>query len=189
MSSFPRLATLPPKACKAAAVGLLAFALLASAPSSAEETGSSERADRFSGYITQATNLCFALPAMRCVEHGFAFADRNADQGLSADELTEVDRDMRAWWEKSRERLPTQANLAIGLGLLTTQYAGHAYFVRAWDEDGDGLVSIDELIADLSLDERPLPILLSDKNAVDWESLRGRLGQYGALLDRLRGGS
>lgn len=175
--------------CRHLAATLLALGLFVSVPAAAEGTASSDRADRFSGYITQATNLCFALPAMRCVEHGFAFADRNADQGLSADELTEVDRDMRAWWEKSRERLPTQANLAIGLGLLTTQYAGHAYFVRAWDEDGDGLVSIEELTADLTLDERPLPIVLSDENAVNWESLRGRLGQYGALLDRLRGGS
>ena len=173
----------------AAATLLTALWLTASASATAEGPASSERAERFSGYITQATNLCFAVPAMRCVEHGFAFADRNADQGLSADELTEVDRDVRAWWEASRERLPTQANLAIGLGLLTTQYAGHAYFVRAWDADGDGLVSIEELTADLSLDERPLPVLLSDEGAVDWVALRGRLGQYGALLDRLRGGS
>ena len=173
----------------AAAVTLMGLWLFATATATAEGTAASERAARFAGYITQATNLCFALPALRCVEHGFAFADRNADQGLSADELTEVDRDVRAWWEASRERLPTQANFAIGLGLLTTQYAGHAYFVRAWDTDGDGLVSIEELTADLSLDERPLPILLSDEGAVDWEALRGRLGQYGALLDRLRGGS
>lgn len=172
-----------------AAALLTVLWLSASASATAEGPASSERAARFSGYITQATNLCFAVPALRCVEHGFAFADRNADQGLSADELTEVDRDVRAWWEASRERLPTQANLAIGLGLLTTQYAGHAYFVQAWDADGDGLVSIEELIADLSLDERPLPILLSDESAVDWEALRGRLGQYGTLLDRLRGGS
>lgn len=181
LSVFTRMPT--------AAAILTALCVFASASATAEGPATSERAARFSGYITQATNLCFALPAMRCVEHGFAFADRNADQGLSADELTEVDRDMRAWWEMSRERLPTQANLAIGLGLLTTQYAGHAYFVRAWDEDGDGLVSIEELTADLSLDERPLPLLLSDERAVDWEALRGRLGQYGSLLDRLRGGS
>ena len=173
----------------AAAAVLTLLWLAASASATAEGSASGERAARFSGYITQATNLCFAVPALRCVEHGFAFADRNADQGLSADELTEVDRDVRAWWEASRERLPTQANLAIGLGLLTTQYAGHDYFVRAWDEDGDGQVSIEELTADLSLDERPVPILLSDENAVDWVALRGRLGQYGALLDRLRGGS
>ena len=172
-----------------AAALLTVLWLSASASATAEGSATSERAARFSGYITQAANLCFAVPALRCVEHGFAFADRNADQGLSADELTEVDRDVRAWWEASRERLPTQANLAIGLGLLTTQYAGHAYFVRAWDADGDGLVSIEELTADLTLDERPLPLLLSDEGAVDWVALRGRLGQYGVLLDRLRGGS
>ena len=72
---------------------------------------------------------------------------------------------------------------------MLAQYAGHGYFVSAWDEDGDGLVSMDELTADLALDDRPLPVLLQDEEAVDWASVRSRLGKYGSFLDRIRGGS
>ncbi len=163
--------------------------LSAAAPAFAETGKSAARAARFSEYITQSASLCFAVPARQCIEHAFAFADRNGDDGLSPAELTDVDLDVRAWWETARQKLPGQVNLAIGLGLLTTQYAGHSYFVRAWDGDADGVVSMDELTADLTLDERPLPVLLQDDQAVDWVSVRGRLGRYGALLDRLRGGS
>ena len=172
----------------AVALGCLLM-LGSSQPARAEDPSEALRAERFSGYITQAAALCFAVPARQCIQHAFSFADRDEDKGLSPAELTEVDLDVRAWWERSRSKLPGQVNFAIGLGLLTTQYAGHSYFVSAWDEDGDGVVSMDELTADLTLDGRSLPLLLQDEQAVDWTSVRGRLGRYGSLLDRLRAGS
>ncbi len=172
------------------ALGSLCLALLVDGSSVLAQTRDNAlRAQRFSGYITEAASLCFALPAQRCIDHAFIFADRDGDRGLSPAELIDVDRDVRAWWEQARTRLPAQANFGIGLGLLLAQYAGHGYFVGAWDEDGDGLVSMDELTADLTLDERPLPVVLQDESAVDWASVRSRLGQYGSFLDRIRGGS
>ena len=175
---------------KALAFGSLCFLLLSSSTSVfAQSADSALRAQRFSDYITQAASLCFAVPARLCIEHAFAFADRNGDRGLSPAELIDVDGDVRAWWQESRNRLPAQANFGIGLGLLLAQYAGHGYFVSAWDGDGDGVVSMEELTADLTLDDRPFPVLLQDDEAVDWASVRSRLGQYGSFLDRIRGGS
>ena len=175
---------------RALAFGSLCLLLLSSSTVAvAEGPGSALRAQRFSDYITQAASLCFAVPARLCIEHAFAFADRDGDRGLSPAELIDVDGDVRAWWQETRSRLPAQANFGIGLGLLMAQYAGHGYFVAAWDDDGDGSVSMDELTADLTLDDRPLPVLLQDDEAVDWASVRSRLGKYGSFLDRIRGGS
>jgi hypothetical protein len=43
----------------------------------------------------------------------------------------------------------------------------------------------EEVLADVRLDQRPLPQVLSDPKAVDWEKLAGRAGSAAPLLRRL----
>jgi hypothetical protein len=55
-----------------------------------------------------------------------------------------------------------------------------------YDQDGDGLVDRDELLADVRLDERPLGEVLLDREAVDRVAIAARLGLPPVLLERLQ---
>ena len=47
------------------------------------------------------------------------------------------------------------------------------------------LLSREEVTADIRLDKRPLPEILSDPSSVDWNGLAARAGDAAPLLKRL----
>ena len=57
--------------------------------------------------------------------------------------------------------------------------------IASYDTNGDGFLSKEELLADVKLDQRPLPVVLSDPKSVDWDRLAGRAGVAAPLLRRL----
>jgi hypothetical protein len=72
------------------------------------------------------------------------------------------------------------------LGFVVVEGVGIERLHALYDEDGDGLVDRDELLADVRLDERPLGEVLLDPEAVDRAAIAARLGLPPALLERLQ---
>ena len=71
------------------------------------------------------------------------------------------------------------------MGLLVIQAVGPDQLFASYDADGDGLLSREEVTADIRLDKRPLPEILSDPSSVDWNGLAARAGDAAPLLKRL----
>ena len=139
--------------------------------------------DRF---VAESGPVCLDRPAAACVEKGFAFADRNDDQGLSVVELEEVRDELRAWAQwRADDLYPTERSL-LALGFVVVDGVGIERLHALYDQDGDGLVDRAELLADVRLDERPLGEVLLDPEAVDRAAIAARLGLPPALLERLQ---
>jgi hypothetical protein len=51
-----------------------------------------------------------------------------------------------------------------------------------FDSNGDGGLDEDEMFADFDLDQRPFAELVSDPDAVDWQSFATRFGPAGILI-------
>ena len=71
------------------------------------------------------------------------------------------------------------------MGLLALQLVGVSSFHDSYDTDGDGQVTRGEALVDMTLDRRPLPLLLQDRAAVDWPRFLERLGVGAAMIDDL----
>jgi hypothetical protein len=139
--------------------------------------------DRF---VAASGPVCLDRPAAACVEKGFAFADRNEDQGLSVVELEEVRDELRAWAQwRADDLYPTERSL-LALGFVVVEGVGIERLHALYDEDADGLLDRAELLADVRLDERPLGEILLDPDAVDRAAIATRLGLPPALLERLQ---
>jgi hypothetical protein len=139
--------------------------------------------DRF---LAESRPVCLDRPAAACVAEGFAFADRNEDQGLSVVELEEVRDELRAWAQwRADDLYPTERSL-LALGFVVVEGVGIERLHALYDQDADGLVNRAELLADVRLDERPLGEVLLDPEAVDRAAIAARLGLPPALIERLQ---
>jgi hypothetical protein len=65
------------------------------------------------------------------------------------------------------------------------QTVGPDALFESYDTNRDGALTKEEALADIRLDQRPLPQVLSDPNAVDWRRLTDRAGMAAPLLKRL----
>ena len=173
-------------------VGVLALPLLASAMRVgwAVETppatpGPGRDVLAFDRFVAASGPVCLYLPAAACVETGWAFADRDEDQGLSLVELAEVRDELRAWTRWRDGDLHGVERSLLALGFVVVDGLGLERLHAVFDQDGDGLVDRDELLADVRLDERPLGEVLLDREAVDRAAIAARLGLPPMLLERL----
>lgn len=170
------------RASGGALAGALGLAALLGAPALAQEDGERVPADEVGAFIREAGPVCAARPAAECVDAGWGFADRDGDGTLGLDEANALRDGVQNWFLGAREDLPQQATTGVAVGLLALQLVGVDTLHGRYDEDGDGLVTRSEALADVKLDDRPLPLLLQDRSAVDWDSLLGRLGAGGLVL-------
>ncbi|MGH6920389.1 MAG: hypothetical protein ACREJ0_22110, partial [Geminicoccaceae bacterium] len=121
----------------------------------------------FDRFVAESAPVCLDRPAAACVEVGWAFADRNEDQGLSLVELEGVRDGLRAWAVWRADDIYATERSLLALGFLVVDGLGIDRLHALYDEDQDGLVDRDELLADVRLDERPLGEVLLDREAVD----------------------
>jgi hypothetical protein len=174
-------------------VGVLALLLLASAVrvGVAIETppatpGPGRNVLGFDRFVAASTPVCLHRPAAACVETGWAFADRDEDQGLSLVELEEVRNELRSWTQWRADDLHPMERSLLALGFVVVDGLGLERLHGVFDQDGDGLVDRDELLADVRLDERPLGEILLDREAVDRAAIAARLGLPPIVLERLQ---
>jgi hypothetical protein len=140
----------------------------------------------FDRFLAASTPVCQHRPAAACVEAGWAFANRDEDQGLSVVELEEVRDELRDWTQWRADDLHATERSLLALGFVVVDGLGIERLHGLYDQDGDGLVDRDELLADVRLDERPLGEVLLDPEAVDRAAIATRLGLPPALIERLQ---
>lgn len=140
---------------------------------------------RFADFLYRSAPLCEAQPARRCVDVGWAFADRDGDGRVSAPELEAVRGDLRSWLSWPENGIRPQERRGVQLGLMVVEAVGLSYLVDSYDADGDGALSRAELLSDVRLDGRPLGKVLQDPDAVDWDGVKRKLGALAPMLGGL----
>lgn len=161
--------------------------VLAMAPPPAVAAAATPAAEReaasFDALARELVPICVHAAATRCFETAFARADADGDEHLGFAEIDGLRRAATEWFLAERERLTVREQTVIAMALAALNTAGVERLIAAYDTDGDGRLDRAELTADVTLDERPLPQLVRDEEAVDWAAVRGRLGAVaGALL-------
>lgn len=133
--------------------------------------------------IESNRSVCETKPAQRCIDAGWAFADANRDGVLELTEIQRVRRLTEQWVLSKGKSLPPRQQGSIVMGLMLVDSAGLPTLFGNYDLNGDGKLTQKELFADVKLDNRPLPWILADRNAVDLPTSRRKLGALGPLLD------
>ena len=137
----------------------------------------------FDRFVTTSAPLCLHESAAACIDAAWFMADRNRDQLLSLDELTAVQQALAEWARWKKPALHQKDWSGIQLGLLLARAIGLERLFASLDANRDRGLSQSELLADVTLDRRPLPQILTDRTAVDWDSVSRRLGSFAGLLD------
>jgi hypothetical protein len=137
---------------------------------------------RFDGIVREVGPLCAMAASARCYATAFERADRDGDGRLDLAELAAVVEDLRAWQAAYGPELSTAERSGVLLGLFVVDTIGLESLFASYDADGDGLLTPDELRVDIALDDRPLGVVVRDPEAVDWVSVRSRLGAMAMLV-------
>lgn len=169
--------------CAAVAFGLAALPLQA-----AQGPAPSAAARAFAAFLGQSAPVCVREAARRCVDAGWRFADRNRDGRLTVAELEAVHGELRDWLTWPGNGIRPHEKRSVLLGLMVVEAIGLPQLFESYDTDGDGAISRVELLADVRLDERPLGEVLGDTAAVDWASVRQRLGALAPALGTIAPG-
>lgn len=166
----------------------LLSAVLGLAPAAAAESqtvAATPAVLAFEQFIRASAPVCERMPAAACIDAGWGFADANRDDRLSLAELTEVRDTLVAWTGWRGESLHRRERAAIAVGLLLIDSIGLETLVASYNSDADGALSRKELLADVTLDERPLGEVLLDDKAVDRAAVAQRLGSLSPMLEGL----
>lgn len=140
--------------------------------------------DRF---VSSAGQICLKAPARTCIDRGFAHADTDRSGTLSLAEVTAVQRQVDAWYAANGQKLPPADRQRLNVGLLVVRTVGPGQLFASYDSNADGQLTKAEALADLKLDDRPLPVILGDPNAIDWTKVGARAGSAAPLLRGLLG--
>ena len=171
------------KAGRGRTLAVAAVAGLLILPGAAEAWAEETRAVRaFDGFIARIAPLCQVRSSIDCADTAWSFADRDDDMTLSADELGRIKEDLKAWTLWKDKALPAPTRSGIFLGLLIAESIGVPRIIETYDADGDGRLTQEEVLQDVTLDERPLEKVLSDPKSFDRQAFAQRLGPMGNLL-------
>lgn len=148
-------------------------------------TGHATEVERFDEMVETGGWLCQEAPAQECVDHGWDYADRNGDDRLDKGELQTLREELNGWAEWKNERLSGKDRTRLSVARAIANSLKLDDLIDSYDEDGSGAITRAELLADIELDERPLPEILADKEATDWDAIGKRLGPFGSLVGSL----
>jgi hypothetical protein len=165
--------------------GLLGLLLMPPVPAAADPAPTAAVL-AFDHFIVTSGPICAEQPASVCIAAAFRFADRDGDGGISLEELRAVRDALERWTTWRYDGLAGGERSAIAIGLGVVDRLGLERLHASFDADGDGLVSRAELLADVTLDGRPLAEILRDPRALDRGAVARRLGLVPQLLDPLQ---
>lgn len=154
------------------------LALLAAAPAAP-----SPEALAFDRFVVSSSPVCQNQPSQRCVDMGFGFADADRDGQLSLLEVQSVRAQLDRWLAWRGPSLQPRERGTVQFGAQLIDAIGLAQLFESYDANRDGKVSKPELLADVRLDERPLPAVLTDEKAVDRQALQRRLGALAPAVE------
>jgi Ca2+-binding EF-hand superfamily protein len=138
----------------------------------------------FERFVVLLSPICARGASTDCFEYAFDFTDTNGDEQLSRAELVTVRDALEDWTVWRQESLSTRERNGIRLGLWLVDTIGLPTLEASYDDDRDGLLSRAEMLADVTLDERPLGEVVLDPAAVDRRAIARRLGMLMPLLDQ-----
>ena len=139
----------------------------------------------FDRFVHESNPVCQSRRAADCVARAWSFADTDGNGGLSLEELEALRADLEVWAIWRQADLAAQERSGIAFGLWVVDSIGLDYLHGAYDVDHDGLISRNELLADVRLDERPIGTVLLDPGAVDHAAIARRLGLPPSVLEGL----
>lgn len=177
-----RLSLLVAQAVAAVAFAASTVVLAIAVPAAAQTTAPVDTA-RIDRFVRDSAMLCAQSASTACFDRSFRFADTDGDNQLSLPELQGLQADLFEWLRINRDRLSPGDRRGVFGALAIVELAGLPRLFASYDENGDGKLSRTEISADVRLDERPLAVLVKDPDAVNWPSLRKRLGAAAPLLD------
>ena len=100
------------------------------------------------------SKLCRLQSAEKCINHVWNVVDGDGDGMVSAEEIDRFVQHMRRWNKTTDRGLKDRS--IVGVGLLALNLVGADRVIESYDADGDGMLSKDEALADLLLDDRPI---------------------------------
>lgn len=171
--------------CRSLSIAIALVAVLACLSLPGDAATSSARDGSVDEFLATSVPVCMRAPAVQCVSQGFGFADSDGDGKLSLSEVKVLQVQVDQWVRANSGRLPAAERQRLLVGLILVQTVGPEQLFASYDADGDGFLSRDEVTADIRLDKRPLPEILADPAAVDWNSLAARAGDAAPILKKL----
>ncbi|MBU0888286.1 MAG: hypothetical protein KJ904_14100 [Alphaproteobacteria bacterium] len=134
-------------------------------------------------FVKQSQPLCERQPAQQCIDAFWSYADLDRDNALNLSEVQRIRSVVELWVVEKGKTMPPRDRSSILMGIMMVDSAGLPTLFNNYDTSGDGKLSQKELFADVKLDNRPLPQILADRNAVDMPATKVKLGALGPLLD------
>jgi hypothetical protein len=136
-------------------------------------------------FVQSSGPTCQTQPAAKCVDLGWAFADRDKNGTLSLAEVETIRGDIVAWHAWKGETLRPRDRASFNMGLWAAERVGVNNLFASYDANGDGALSKAELLADVRLDQRPLGEVLADEKAVKRQQFAARLGPLQKMAEVL----
>ena len=129
--------------------------------------------------------ICKDQPARLCIGPSWKLADQDGSSGISLEELKSIRGLVASWVQTHEATLTKRDKNGILLGLGIVELLGLSRLHSGFDADKNGELSQDELLTYVSLDDRPLPKILKDSDAINWDGLAMQFGATTPLLKSL----
>lgn len=139
----------------------------------------------FESFLRDTESFCRDRPSTECVDRMWRYADDDRDGFWGEKEVEGLHGELRGWFAQHREEFSLRDRAAWTTALALADVIGARGMIDAFDADRDGRVTRDELLADVTLDERPLHEVLADPQAVDRRAFANRFGVFAPLVAAL----
>lgn len=136
----------------------------------------------FDGFVDSMRVICAEQPSASCAYAVRTFLDADGNGYVTQDEVVQARDEARDSMKSQESRLGPEERGIVAVALLVTQDSQIPGVFSNFDSNGDGGLDEDEMFADFSLDQRPFAELVSDPDAVDWQSFATRFGPAGILI-------
>ena len=136
-------------------------------------------------FVKSSALTCQTQPSAKCVDLGWAYADRDKNGTLSLAEVEIIQGDIVAWHAWKGDTLTARDRASFNMGIWAAERVGLGNLFASYDTDANGALTKSELLADVKLDQRPLGQVLADEKAVNRQKFASRLGPLQKMAEVL----